>query len=75
VRPLLEITRGTAQFCQDMQLTVWEDSTNQDLVCSQPYPSGVTALQTHFNPEVEHALAQTAEILQAEVEYLEQAHS
>jgi len=28
-------------------------------------------LQTHFNPEVEHALAQTAEILQAEVEYLE----
>jgi len=32
VRPLLEITRAeTAQFCQDMQLTVWEDSTNQDL--------------------------------------------
>ena len=76
VRPLLEITRvETAQFCQDMQLTVWEDSTNQDLKYARnrirqellPY------LQTHFNPEVEHALAQTAEILQAEVEYLEQA--
>jgi tRNA(Ile)-lysidine synthase len=76
VRPLLDFTRAeTAQFCQDMQLKVWEDSTNQDLKYARnrirqkllPY------LQTHFNPEVEHALAQTAEILQAEVEYLEQA--
>jgi len=32
VRPLLDFTRAeTAQFCQDMQLKVWEDSTNQDL--------------------------------------------
>lgn len=76
VRPLLEVTRTqTAQFCQDVPLTVWEDSTNQDLKYARnrirqellPY------LQTHFNPQVEDALAQTAELLQAEVEYLEQA--
>lgn len=76
VRPLLEITRSqTAQFCQDMQLAVWEDSTNQDLKYARnrirqellPY------LQTHFNPQAEQALAQTAELLQAEVEYLELA--
>ncbi len=76
VRPLLEFTRAqTAQFCQDMQLAVWEDGTNQDLKYARnrirqellPY------LQTHFNPQVESALSQTAELLQAEVEYLEQA--
>jgi len=76
VRPLLEVTRvQTGQFCQDMHLAVWEDSTNLDLNYARnrirqdllPY------LQTHFNPQVEQALAQTAELLQAEVEYLEQA--
>jgi tRNA(Ile)-lysidine synthase len=76
VRPLLEFTRAqTAQFCQDLQLAVWEDATNQDLKYARnrirqellPY------LQTHFNPQVESALSQTAELLQAEVEYLEQA--
>lgn len=74
VRPLLEITGDeTAQFCQDMHLTVWEDSSNQDFKYARnrirhellPY------LRTHFNTQVEHALAQTAELLQAEVEYLE----
>jgi tRNA(Ile)-lysidine synthase len=76
VRPLLEVTRAeTAQFCQDMNLAVWEDSTNQDLKYARnrirqellPY------LQNHFNPQVEQALAQTSELLQAEVEYLELA--
>ncbi|MBW4626766.1 MAG: tRNA lysidine(34) synthetase TilS [Brasilonema octagenarum HA4186-MV1] len=76
IRPLLEITRmQTGQFCQDFQLPVWEDSTNQDLKFARnrirqnvlPY------LQENFNPKVESVLAQTAEILQAEVEYLEQA--
>lgn len=76
VRPLLEFTRAqTAQFCQDMQLVVWEDSTNQNLKYARnrirqeliPY------LQTHFNPQVEQALAQTSELLQAEVEYIELA--
>lgn len=76
VRPLLELSRAeTAQFCQDANVIVWEDSTNQDWQYARnrirheliPY------LQTHFNPQVEQALAQTAELLQAEVEYLENA--
>ncbi|MBD2568016.1 tRNA lysidine(34) synthetase TilS [Anabaena lutea] len=76
VRPLLEITRSqTEQFCQDFNLPIWEDSTNQDFKYARnrirqellPY------LQTNFNPKVELNLAQTAELLQAEVEYLEQA--
>ncbi|TVP60022.1 MAG: tRNA lysidine(34) synthetase TilS [Nodularia sp. (in: Bacteria)] len=76
VRPLLEVTRRqTEQFCQQFHLPVWEDSTNQDVKYARnrirqeliPY------LQTNFNPKVESALAQTAELLQAEVEYLEQA--
>ncbi|YAF96905.1 MAG: tRNA lysidine(34) synthetase TilS [Nodularia sp. CChRGM 3473] len=76
VRPLLEITRKeTEQFCQEFNLPIWEDSTNQDVKYARnrirqeliPY------LQTNFNPKVESSLAQTAELLQAEVEYLEQA--
>ncbi|MCY7278062.1 MAG: tRNA lysidine(34) synthetase TilS [Phormidesmis sp. CAN_BIN44] len=74
VRPLLDVTRvETAQFCQDSGLQIWEDTTNQDLTYARnrirqellPY------LQTHFNPQVEQNLAQTAELLVAEVEYLE----
>ncbi|MFN6530573.1 tRNA lysidine(34) synthetase TilS [Nostoc sp. ChiSLP03a] len=76
VRPLLEITRiQTEQFCQEFKLQIWEDSTNQDLQYARnrirqeliPY------LRENFNPQVESALAQTAELLQAEVEYLEKA--
>jgi tRNA(Ile)-lysidine synthase len=76
VRPLLEVTRiQTEQFCQEFKLPIWEDSTNQDLQYARnrirqeliPY------LRENFNPQVESALAQTAELLQAEVEYLEKA--
>ncbi|MEH2142430.1 tRNA lysidine(34) synthetase TilS [Nostoc sp.] len=76
VRPLLEITRTqTEQFCQEFKLPIWEDFTNQDLQYARnrirqellPY------LRENFNPQVESALAQTAELLQAEVEYLEKA--
>ncbi|MBD2462253.1 tRNA lysidine(34) synthetase TilS [Oscillatoria sp. FACHB-1407] len=74
VRPLLEATRAeTAQFCHEAQLTIWEDSTNQD----QSYARNrirhdlLPYLQTHFNPQVEQALAQTAELLRAEVAFLE----
>jgi tRNA(Ile)-lysidine synthase len=75
VRPLLEVTRTqTLEFCQEHQLPIWEDAYNQDLSYARnrirqellPY------LQTHFNPQVETALAQTAELLRADVEYLEQ---
>ncbi|MEH1945868.1 MAG: tRNA lysidine(34) synthetase TilS [Nostoc sp.] len=76
VRPLLEITRKqTEQFCEEFKLPIWEDSTNNDLQYARnrirqeliPY------LRDNFNPQVESALAQTAELLQAEVEYLEKA--
>ncbi|MEH2446566.1 MAG: tRNA lysidine(34) synthetase TilS [Nostoc sp.] len=76
VRPFLEITRiETEQFCQEFKLPIWEDSTNQNLQYARnrirqeliPY------LRDNFNPQVESALAQTTELLQAEVEYLEKA--
>ena len=75
VRPLLETSRSaTGQFCQNLQLPIWKDITNEDVKYTRnrirqeliPY------LQNNFNPKVESNLAQTAEILQAEVEYLQQ---
>ncbi|OUC13883.1 MAG: tRNA lysidine(34) synthetase TilS [Alkalinema sp. CACIAM 70d] len=74
VRPLLNFTRQeTATICSHYRLPVWEDRTNQDLTYRRnrirqellPY------LQEHFNPRAEVHLAQTAELLTAEVEYLE----
>ncbi|MGK7949672.1 MAG: tRNA lysidine(34) synthetase TilS [Xenococcaceae cyanobacterium] len=74
VRPLLNISRQeTLAFCRQFQLPIWFDAVNhqpkyarnrirQDLI---PY------LQTNFNPQVENSLAQTAELLRADVEYLE----
>lgn len=75
VRPLLEVTRAeTAKFCQFMQLQVWEDATNQDLNYARNRIRQELIPYLHrFNPQVESTLAQTAELLQAEVEYLEQA--
>lgn len=78
IRPLLNVSRAeTLEFCQKFQLPVWEDAANQNLNYARnrirtdllPY------LQTHFNPRVETALAQTAELLRAEVEYLEASAS
>ncbi len=74
VRPLLEVTRSqTEAFCQKAEIFIWEDATNQDVKYARnrirkeliPY------LRTHFNPQVEQQIAQTAELLRAEVEYLE----
>ncbi len=74
VRPILNFYRHeTLEFCQQFQLPVWFDVVNnnnkyarnrirQDLI---PY------LQANFNPQVENSLAQTAELLRADVEYLE----
>ena len=78
VRPLLEITRSqTGQFCQEQKLPIWEDSTNQDLQYARNRIRGelLPYLETHFNPKVQQALAQTAELLRADVEYLELAAS
>ncbi|MGQ9869744.1 tRNA lysidine(34) synthetase TilS [Leptodesmis sp.] len=74
IRPLLSITRTqTAQFCQEMHLSLWQDSTNQDRQYARnrirldllPY------IQANLNPNVEKALSQTAEVIQADVDYLE----
>ncbi len=74
VRPLLGISRAeTGEFCQELNLPVWIDTTNQNLDYKRnrirveliPY------LCQHFNPATEKALAQTAELLSADVDYLE----
>lgn len=74
IRPLLNVSRQeTGEFCQQFQLPVWDDILNQNLKYTRnrirhnllPY------LQTHFNPQVEKTLAQTAELLRSDVEYLE----
>jgi tRNA(Ile)-lysidine synthase len=73
VRPLLEVTRTeTADFCTELQLQVWEDSTNQDMAYTRNRIRQQLIPQMQaYNPQVEQALSQTAELLRAEVEYLE----
>jgi tRNA(Ile)-lysidine synthase len=74
IRPLLTISRAeTGLFCEQQEISIWEDAFNQKLHYARnrirqqllPY------LKTEFNPQVETAIAQTAELLQAEVQYLE----
>ena len=74
VRPILELyRRETLEFCQQFELPIWFDAVNQ----SDRYARNrirrelIPYLQDRFNPQVENALAQTAEILRADVEYLE----
>ncbi|NJK34301.1 MAG: tRNA lysidine(34) synthetase TilS [Oscillatoriales cyanobacterium SM2_2_1] len=73
VRPLLKVSRDeTGQFCQERDIPVWWDHTNEDLnyrrnhLRSQVMPY----LKDHFNLQAEVAIAQTAELLAAESEYL-----
>ena len=74
VRPLLEIARSqTYDFCISRSLPIWEDSTNNDLrydrnrIRQQVIP----LLTETLNPQTELHLAQTAEILRSEVDYLQ----
>jgi tRNA(Ile)-lysidine synthase len=79
LRPMLQISRReTGAFCRQHSLSVWEDVLNQKLDYRRnrirqelmPY------LQQHFNPQVEINLAQTVEVLTAEVTLLNQlSHS
>ncbi|BFM41169.1 tRNA(Ile)-lysidine synthetase [Synechocystis sp. LKSZ1] len=74
LRPLLGISRRqTGEFCQHLGLPVWEDAYNQSLryARNRIRQELIPYLQDHFNPQVEKALAQTVEVLQAEVAYLE----
>lgn len=73
VRPLLDFTRAeTAAFCRDSPLPVWCDSSNQDT----RYARNRLRLEVlphlrAINPQAERHLAQTAELLQDDVAYLE----
>jgi tRNA(Ile)-lysidine synthase len=74
IRPLLEVSRAqTGEFCQEYNLPVWDDAYNQN----RKYARNrlrldiLPQLATDFNPQVETHLARTAELLRADVEYLE----
>ncbi|GAX77931.1 hypothetical protein CEUSTIGMA_g5373.t1 [Chlamydomonas eustigma] len=76
VRPLLTVSREqTLELCLRHGLEIWEDSTNADNKYRRnrirnelmPY------LRLHFNPRTDEALARTAEVLQDEVIFLEEA--
>jgi tRNA(Ile)-lysidine synthase len=74
VRPLLNVSRyETAEFCRENQIIVWEDSTNQNLNYrrNRLRLETIPYLQEHFNPQLEIAIAQTAELLHSDVGYLE----
>jgi tRNA(Ile)-lysidine synthase len=74
VRPLLAVNRAqTGKFCQEYQLPVWEDAYNQDLKYARNRLrlEIIPQLAAEFNPQVESHLAHTAELLRADVEYLE----
>ncbi|MGK7944605.1 MAG: tRNA lysidine(34) synthetase TilS [Microcystaceae cyanobacterium] len=75
IRPLLTVSRQqTLEFCQQFQLPIWQDPVNQRLKYARNRLrlAIIPSLKEQFNPQVEKALAQTAEILQTEVEYLEE---
>ncbi|MBE9166472.1 tRNA lysidine(34) synthetase TilS [Pleurocapsales cyanobacterium LEGE 06147] len=74
VRPLLDVSRQeTLQFCQQLQLPIWFDAANQNLKYARNRIRNelIPYLSDNFNPQVEKSLAQTAELLHADVEYLE----
>jgi tRNA(Ile)-lysidine synthase len=75
IRPLLNVTRQqTGAFCRQFHLPIWQDAMNEDLTYrrNQIRLTLLPLLQQQFNPQVEITLARTAEILQAETDYLEQ---
>ena len=74
VRPLLNVSRHeTAAFCRENQISIWEDSTNQNLDYrrNRLRLETIPYLQAHFNPQLENAIAQTSELLYEDVIYLE----
>jgi tRNA(Ile)-lysidine synthase len=74
VRPLLEISRTTTgQFCQSSSLTIWDDVYNHNpkYARNRLREKIIPQIAANFHPQVESHLAHTAELLRAEVEYLE----
>lgn len=75
VRPLLNFFRGeTLAFCQQFQLPIWEDPANQNLdyARNRLRQQILPEIKEHFNPQVERILSQTAEVLEAETDYLQE---
>jgi tRNA(Ile)-lysidine synthase len=76
IRPILEVYRQeTQEFCVQFDLPVWFDVVNQSDRYARNRIRGelIPYLQQRFNPQVENSLAQTAEILRADLAYLENA--
>ena len=74
VRPILEVyRRETLEFCQQFELPIWFDAVNESDRYTRNRIRGklIPYLQQCFNPQVENSLAQTAEILRADLECLE----
>jgi len=75
VRPLLNWTRQeTATFCYQFNLPIWEDSTNQDRTYARNRLrlDVMPLLRKSFNANLETTLAQTSELLTADVDLLDQ---
>jgi tRNA(Ile)-lysidine synthase len=74
VRPLLQIDRhSTGQFCQQQQLPVWLDAYNeQPRYARNRVRQNIAELSTQFHPRVTSHFAQTAQILAAESDYLQE---
>ena len=74
VRPILNLYRQeTFDFCQQFELPIWFDVLNDSnkFARNRIRQDVIPYLQTNFNPRVENSLAQTAELLKADVAYLE----
>jgi tRNA(Ile)-lysidine synthase len=74
VRPLLEINRSTTgKFCESTGLAIWDDIYNHNpkYARNRLRETIMPQLAANFHPQVESNLAHTAELLRAEVEYLE----
>lgn len=74
IRPILNFYRHeTLEFCQQFQLPVWFDAVNNNYryARNRIRKDLIPYLQAEFNPQVEKSLAQTAELLRADIEYLE----
>ena len=74
VRPILNVyRRETLAFCHQFDLPIWFDVVNDNKKYARNRIRGelIPYLQNNFNPQVENSLAQTAELLRADIEYLE----
>lgn len=74
VRPLLALTRAeTGEICDRLALPLWQDPINQDLSYrrNRLRHQVLPLLTSHINPRSIEHLAQTAELLEADLSYLE----